>query len=81
VAACHPGETVRWPHSLVLAVLLGLVTGCPRDWAQDGTLDRAARKDNRERLKEAADCAPGESWQEVCDEDENGKKVCEMDCL
>lgn len=71
---------MRWSHTIVFAVLLGLGTGCPRDWTPDGTLDRAARKDNRERLKDAAGCPPGKSLEEVCVEDDDGEEACDMRC-
>lgn len=76
-----PGDLVRWSHTIVFAVLLGFGTGCPRDWTPDGTLDRAARKDTRERLKDVGNCAPGESWEEVCVDDAEEGKVCSMECL
>jgi hypothetical protein len=70
---------MRWRHGLMSAVLLLTGTGCPHDHMRDGFIDRAARKDEKEALKHP--CPPGESWQKVCKESDEGESECKWGCL
>ena len=57
-----------WSKAMMLAVLLGLGTGCPEEWRKGGVMDRAAAKDIKENLAHpCADDAP-RVWR--CAEDE-----------
>ncbi len=46
---------------------------------RDGFIDRAARKDEKEALKQQ--CPPGQSWQKVCKESDEDELECKWGCL
>jgi hypothetical protein len=58
---------------LSVGLLLVLTTACPGDWAKDGPIDRAMRKDTKESGKKRArpqkPCPPGQDWEWVPDEE------------
>ncbi len=69
---------MRWRQGVISAVLLTTGAGCPHDHMREGFLDRAARKDTRDAMKE--ECEPGEELTRVCKKNEKGVLECEEKC-
>lgn len=67
-----------------VALLSFVGSGCPHDWMEGGTNDRAMRKDTQEELEElrqaSQPCPEGQRRKEQCKEGADGQMRCKWIC-
>ncbi len=68
-----------WRKMVMLAMLLGMETGCPEEWGKGGTVDRAVAKDVKANLEHQQFCADGSPAEWHC-EGEGPAKECGWKC-
>lgn len=68
-----------WRKAVMLAVLLGMGTGCPEEWRKEGAIDRAVAKDVKANLEQEKICPDGRPTEWHC-RGEGPAKKCRWEC-